>query len=441
VDRGRGILPTFTHRPVTATEHSSPLDGELKDETAHRGRRVEAGTAREVLRFPGSCAQTGVPARFLGLKYRAQTDMTTTHGSVPGGPPARRRARATWLVAVMVLVFSGCGATAPSPATTASFPVAASPSPIASFATSSPFPTGELGSPSPPVLSQPPATPFYFCGEADPSCLSLAVVQQQGIALTTPVACGAAGTTCVLHVDTFAPPTTKRLPVVVMIPGGPSAPGSRGYLWTLARLVAWRGAVVFTADYRSDPQFGGGYPQTLGDVGCAIRFARARAAALGGDPSRVTLVAHSFGGFPGSVMALSARDFASDDPECVVPLGDGRPDAFIGLGAIYGLDHIGQDFLGVFLGGTRDEVPGAWNATDIAVLASAPGHRRPIVGLIAGTADRVAPVATADEFAGILRGASINVTVTSVEGADHDAILSRPLTIDTVAALIGASGY
>jgi acetyl esterase/lipase len=246
---------------------------------------------------------------------------------------------------------------------------------------------------------------------------------------------------CVLHIDTFAPPTTKRLPVVVMIPGGPVAPGNREYLWTLARFVAGRGAVVFTADYRSGPQWGGGYPQTFADVGCAIRTARARAATLGGDPSRVTLVAHSFGGFPGSVTALSTRDFAADEPECLAPLGDGRPDAFVGAGAIYGFDHIGQDFLELMLGGTRDEVPEAWEATDIATLVEAPGHRTPAVRLLAGTEDHVAPITTADEFAALLRTAGIDVTVTAVEGAGHDAILTRPTTVDTIAALIGATGY
>jgi acetyl esterase/lipase len=264
---------------------------------------------------------------------------------------------------------------------------------------------------------------------------------QQGIAFTRPVACGADGATCVLKLDSFAPPTTRRLPVVVMIPGGPVPPGVREYLWTLARIVAWRGAVVFTADYRSGPQWGGGYPQTFGDVACAISFARRRAPALGGDPARVTLVAHSFGGFPGSVTSLSTHDYSVDAPECLAAAADGRPDAFVGVGAIYGFDHIMSSFLAQMLGGTRDEVPGTWDATDITVLAKANGHRTPAIRLLAGTQDFVAPVATADEFAAILRGAGIDVTVTSVDGATHDSILSKPVTVDTIATLIGATGY
>jgi len=355
--------------------------------------------------------------------------------------PLTRTARlgAIPLLVIAALVAGACGnadrvSKAPTLPTE---PAATSPAPSPSSATPAttltPAPT-EDPTPS-------PGFPVFPCGEADPTCLSLVVTMEQGIDFTRPVACGPDGATCSLQIDAFTPPTTKVLPVVVMIPGGPMPPGIRESMWTLARLVASRGAVVFAADYRSGPQWGGGYPQTFADVACAINFARDRAPALGGDPARVTLVAHSFGGFPGSVTALSAHDFAVDAPECLATAGDGRPDALVGVGAIYGFDHIGPDFLAQMLGGTRDEVPDAWNATDIAVLAAAPGHRTPPVQLLAGTADFVAPVATADEFAALLREAGIDVTVTAVDGATHDSILSKLVTVDTIATLVGATGY
>lgn len=370
-------------------------------------------------------------ARSDGLRYRGSTSMSAT----PLTSTARRRVIP--LLVAAALVAGACGnADRISPAPTLpTEPSATAPAPSAASATPAPTPAPtEDPSPS-------PGFPVFPCGEADPTCLSLVVTMEQAIEFTRPVACGADGATCPLRLDAFAPPTTKVLPVVVMIPGGPMPPGIRESMWTLARLVASRGAVVFTADYRSGPQWGGGYPQTFGDVACAINFARDRAPALGGDPARVTLVVHSFGGFPGSVTALSAHDFAVDAPECLAAAGDGRPDALVGVGAIYGFDHIGPDFLAQMLGGTRDEVPDAWDATDIAVLAAAPGHRTPPVRLLAGTGDRVAPVATADEFAALLREAGIDVTVTTVEGANHDSILSKPITVDTIAALIGATGY
>ncbi len=75
-----------------------------------------------------------------------------------------------------------------------------------------------------------------------------------------------------------------------------------------------------------------------------------------------------------------------------------------------------------------------------AVLAVAPRHPTPPVRLVAGTEDRVAPVATADEFAGILSAAGLDVTVTPVDGANHETILTRPATVDAITALVGAPG-
>jgi acetyl esterase/lipase len=348
------------------------------------------------------------------------------------------------ILAALAFAASACSRTVP----TATVPAIGSASPAPSAAepstTAVATATATAGTPTPtppPTPVPPPETYPLPCGEADPTCLSLAVKTQRGINYTGPVACGQDGATCLMQLDTFAPPATKRLPVVVMIPGGPVAPGIRDSMWNLARLVAARGAVVFAADYRSGPQWGGGYPQTFGDVACAIRFARQHAPELGGDPARVTLVAHSFGGFPASVTALSRHDFATDEPECLTTTGDGRPNALVGVAAIYGFDHIGQDFLAQMLGGMRDEVPDAWAAADITVLAAAKHHPTPPVRLLAGTADLVAPIATADEFATLLRDAGIDVTVTAVDGADHGSILAKPVTVDTIAALIGASGF
>lgn len=292
---------------------------------------------------------------------------------------------------------------------------------------------------TPVPATAPPVAVTFPCGQADPHCESLAVVQTSKIPFTGPVPCGT-GVTCQLELDTFAPPNAKGLPVVVMIPGGPVPLGTRGYLWALARLVAWKGAVVFTADYRSGPQWGGGYPQSFADVACAIDYARDHAAQLGGDGSKVTLLAHSFGGFPGSVVSLSKHDFSVDEPTCQAAAASGRPDAFIGVAAVYGLDHIGSDFLAQFLGGTRDTAPAAWAATDVQTLATAKGHPSPRVLLLAGTADAVAPITTAEEFAGQLRAGGIPVSVVSIQGVDHDTILTDPTTLDDVVTQIGAPG-
>jgi acetyl esterase/lipase len=257
------------------------------------------------------------------------------------------------------------------------------------------------------------------------------------IDVTTPVPCGG-DAACLLRVDSFALPAdlntapSDRRPVVVMIPGGPLPPGNRDYLWSLARIVAGRGAVVFTADYRSSPAYGGGYPSTFADVACAIRFARQRAPQLGGDPSRVTLVGHSYGGFPGAVLALSATDYATKGEGCLATTGDGRPDAFVGIAGVYTLDHVGPEFLVGFFGGDRAAAPAAWGAGDFGVLVARKNRRTPPVRLVAGTNDFVSPPARADEASALLAAAGYDVAVTLEEGANHDTVLSKLATVEAI---------
>ena len=273
------------------------------------------------------------------------------------------------------------------------------------------------------------------CGEADPSCSSLNVRLHPNIDFTAQVPCGVGRSDCLLRVDSFALDGGSGSPIVVMIPGGPLPPGNRETMWALARYVAGRGAVVFTADYRSAPAYGGGFPSTFADIACAIRFARERGAELGGDPSRVTLVAHSFGGFPASVVALADHDYAADEPACLSAQGDGRPEAFVGVAGVYTLDRIGQDFLTEFLGGDRKTAPGAWAAADAATLVDKAGRIPAPVRLVVGSNDLIAPMTTADELVSILNEAGRDVAVTSVADGTHDSVLRDVATVDVVSQL------
>ncbi len=57
------------------------------------------------------------------------------------------------------------------------------------------------------------------------------------------------------------------------------------------------------------------------------------------------------------------------------------------------------------------------------------------VRLLAGSNDLVAPEATMDEFATLLRDAGYDVTATTLDGATHDSILQKLATVDAVARL------
>lgn len=295
----------------------------------------------------------------------------------------------------------------------------------------------ESTTPSPTESPSPPPPPLFPCGDPDPTCASVRVQQLTSIPYTDPVSCSSSGDQCLLRVDSFAVPDAGDVPIVVMIPGGPLPPGNRTYLWPLARWVAARGAVVFTADYRSSPAYGGGFPTTFGDVACAIRFARERGAALGGDASRVTLVAHSYGAFPGAVVALSAHDFATDEPSCLAHVGVGRPDGFVGVAGLYTFDAIGSGFLANFFGGDRSAATSRWLASDATFLPGLAGHPTPAIALLTGTEDSVSPRSRTDALVAALtptRG--FDAVRVNIEGATHDSILSARLTVDTIGALM-----
>lgn len=86
-------------------------------------------------------------------------------------------------------------------------------------------------------------------------------------------------------------------PVVIYIPGGGFLAGDKRqdetYFANVGRFFAARGAVGITANYRLAPEFK--WPSAAQDVGAVVAWARANAAAHGGDPERVVLFGHSAG--------------------------------------------------------------------------------------------------------------------------------------------------
>lgn len=336
------------------------------------------------------------------------------------------------IVAVAVVAVSLPGPR-PTPAPQVSAEATVPPATLAP--TTEPVPTPLLTPPatlSPTEPAPPPVVvPEFPCGEADPSCATQSVLSRTGVPYTQPVACGPALVACQMMYDVFWPPEGSGLPVVVMVPGGPLPPGNRHSMWALARYVAARGAVVFVAEYRSSAAYGGGYPATFGDVGCAIDVARVQAGEFGGSGRRVTLVAHSFGGFPAAVAATTPDGVTI--PECVQARRNPRPDALVGIAAVYLPEHIGEAFAAELLGGSREERPEAWNAVDASRLAP---RADPIpVALLTGTDDLVGRSEHVDGLVAALSAWPTQVNVAVVPAANHDTILVAPATVDTVVAV------
>ncbi len=347
----------------------------------------------------------------------------------------------TPLLALVVAVVLACGQQGlPSPPPTASAgqslsPPSASPSALQET-TAPPEPSAPTPPPPPPPVIDPCGPNGIFCGP-------YGFASTFAVPYTGKIDCGTLGT-CELAVDVYQPvmqpgsppPPTGGWPLVVAIPGGPLPPGIRGGLAGLGAALAVRGAVVVIADWREAVSFGGGYPESFEDVACAIRFARANASDYGADPSHVVLAAHSFGGFPAAVVSLSPKTIPPLPGGCLAVEGSPRPDAYVGIAPISTLEGISTQFLDEFFGGTRDDQPDAWAASDPLALAVLATKYLTPVSLLTGGADQTVPTSTVQPLVLALQSAGRDVRAIELPGVAHQDILARP---ETIAAILDAA--
>jgi len=276
-------------------------------------------------------------------------------------------------------------------------------------------------------------------------CATRTVGRWQDIPFAWPPSCPPAAP-CPLLMDVYAPypvVPAAALPVVVMLPGGPSDPTQFRYLQDLAVPLASRGAVVITAGWRMRAQDGGGYPQSFAEVGCAVGVARALAPAYGGVSGRVTLVGHSLGAWAAEVVALTPTAFAPAAGSCAGASGSLRPDALVSIdGAPWGdFDEVvGADYLPSLLGGDPASQALAWAAVDPFALmaeAAAVSARMPVL-VVQGLADTLIDPSLSQALDAALQSAGYDSRLVLVPGADHGSVLAAGPTVDAVAQFVGA---
>ena len=133
--------------------------------------------------------------------------------------------------------------------------------------------------------------------------------------------------------DEYLPPGDVRSsPVAVLVHG---CCGDRRDMAGLARALARRGVVVLNADVHRLGA-GGGWPESYGDVVCAVAMARAMAGKLPGADHRIALVGWSDGALVGAADVLGWRTLAPRTTTCAVAVGNSGPDLFVGIGGHFG---------------------------------------------------------------------------------------------------------
>ena len=217
-----------------------------------------------------------------------------------------------------------------------------------------------------------------------------------------------------LGVDITLPPAGVDAtgPAVVLLHGGFWVGGNPDIMDPWAKALAAAGSVVFNASYRLVGQ-GGGYPGTIDDVACAVRYARAQAAELT-TSDQLVIMGHSAGGHLAAVVALNGDAFGAD---CAYPQA-APPDRLVGLAGLYDIRGLGSLF-DVFVGAPRTDRPAAWESVNPAQLADRRDDLS--VVLVAGANDPLVRLPEATAFEALLP--SEHVTLEVVPGAGHNELM------------------
>ncbi|MFN8518092.1 MAG: alpha/beta fold hydrolase [Chloroflexota bacterium] len=248
-----------------------------------------------------------------------------------------------------------------------------------------------------------------------------------GIAYMDRLPCGESSAGCVNRADVYYPSNHGPWPVIVTIHGRPR---TQRDMAEVARALAAKGAVVYNVDYRGvRPAYTKGFPESITDVACAVRWARSTARRYGGDPSDVVLVGHSQGGYVGAMAALVGDTFKSDRAACHSkrPLKDSLPQGYVAVAAATGI-HTGYRIDQAFLGGTRAAIPDVWRR---ATIYNHIGRNRKLkVGIIFERHDPYLGIGHATNLYDALKRARYDVRMVLLEqGTTHFDILDTDLRI------------
>jgi acetyl esterase/lipase len=145
------------------------------------------------------------------------------------------------------------------------------------------------------------------------------------------------------RIDVYAPrdtPASAKLPVIVFFYGGSWNSGDKSSYDFTGRALAAQGFVVAIPNYRLLPKVQ--YPAFLQDNAAAVRWVRANAARLGGDPDRIVLAGHSAGAYNAAMLAFDPQWLGGDRKAVKGFAGLAGPYDFLPLDTQVTIDTFGK---------------------------------------------------------------------------------------------------
>jgi acetyl esterase/lipase len=195
------------------------------------------------------------------------------------------------------------------------------------------------------------------------------------------------------------------LPIILFLYGGSWQSGEREGYGFAGRALAARGFMVAIPDYRLVPEVR--FPSFLEDNAAALRWVRANAARLGGDPARIVIVGHSAGAYNAAMLALDPR-WLGEDRAAVR--------GFVGLAGPYDFLPLDGPVTRAAFGAAPDPVQ-----TQPVTFASAGD---PPALLLHGATDTIVYPRNSQRLAERLRAAGVDARVKLYPGLGHIGIVT-----------------
>jgi len=204
------------------------------------------------------------------------------------------------------------------------------------------------------------------------------------------------------HLDVYAPPDAKGLPVVIFWYGGAWTHGDKSNYRFVGSALAESGFVAVLPDYRLYPA--ATFPRFIEDGARAVEWVERHAEELGGDHTRIVLMGHSAGAHLAALLALA--------PTYLTAVQATEEDivGFIGLSGPYVLDPDTEVLRKIF---SSPYQPSDWQPVRYATA------RAPPALLLHGLEDRRVLAIQTRQLRDALASKGASVEMELYEGADH----------------------